>query len=48
MRRIQQMRYMSLTSLKQTRVMITANIIDAGETRPAIDQQETASISIGS
>ena len=31
MRRIQQKRYMSLTALVQTKTMINANVINAGE-----------------
>ena len=31
MRRIQQKRYMSLTALVQTKTMMNANVIDAGE-----------------
>ncbi|STC68927.1 putative transposase [Corynebacterium pilosum] len=32
MRRIQQKRYMSLTALDQTKTMMNANVIDAGDT----------------
>lgn len=32
MRRIQQKRYMSLTSLEQTKEMMAAAVIDAGDT----------------
>lgn len=32
MRRIQQKRYMSLTSLEQTKAMMAAAVIDAGDT----------------
>ena len=39
---IQQKRYMSLTSLEQTRAMMSANIIDAGETNPVNNREEAA------
>ncbi|EEI17489.1 hypothetical protein HMPREF0298_0701, partial [Corynebacterium lipophiloflavum DSM 44291] len=39
---IQQKRYMSLTSLEQTRVMMTANIIDSDDITSEIIRKDVA------
>lgn len=39
---IQQKRYMSLTSLEQTRAMMAANIIDSDETTSVMNREEAA------